>query len=80
MLDVCNGLLVGFVAITLERSMVEPWATIICSFVASWVLIGCNKLTEKLKYMPLEAAQFTWWVWSVGGFVHKIVCNDVVCE
>ena len=58
-LDVCNGLLVGFVAITSEGSMVEPWATIICGFVASWVLIGCNKLTEKLKYdNPLEPAQF----------------------
>ena len=38
--------------------MVEPWATIICGFVASLVLIGCNKLIEKLKYdNPLEPAQ-----------------------
>ena len=57
-LDVCNGLLEGFAAITAGCSMVEPWATIICGFVASWVLIGCNKLAEKLKYdNPLEAAQ-----------------------
>ena len=57
-LDVCNGLLGGFAAITSGCSVVEPWAAIICGFVASWVLIGCNKLAEKLKYDdPLEAAQ-----------------------
>ncbi|KAE8009910.1 hypothetical protein FH972_006316 [Carpinus fangiana] len=57
-LDVCNGLLGGFAAITSGCSVVEPWAAIVCGFVASWVLIGCNKLAEKLKYDdPLEAAQ-----------------------
>ncbi|WCJ43735.1 ammonium transporter 1 1 [Euphorbia peplus] len=57
-IDVCNGLLGGFAAITAGCSVVEPWAAIVCGFVASWVLIGCNKLAEKLKYDdPLEAAQ-----------------------
>ena len=38
--------------------VVEPWVAIICGFVASWVLIWCNKLAEKLKYDdPLEATQ-----------------------
>ncbi|KAK7852039.1 ammonium transporter 1 member 2 [Quercus suber] len=56
-LDVCNDLLAGIVAIT-GCLVVEPWGTIICGFVASWVLIGCNKLTEKLKYdNPLEPTQ-----------------------
>ncbi|KAI3865709.1 hypothetical protein MKW98_016582 [Papaver atlanticum] len=56
--DVCNGLLGGFAAITAGCSIVEPWEAIICGFVASRVLIGCNKLTEKFKYDdPLEAAQ-----------------------
>jgi Amt family ammonium transporter len=56
--DVCNGLLGGFAAITAGCSVVEPWAAIICGFVAAVVLISCNKLAEKLKFDdPLEAAQ-----------------------
>jgi ammonium transporter len=56
--DVCNGLLGGFAAITSGCAVVEPWAAIVCGFVAAWVLMGCNKLAEKLKYDdPLEAAQ-----------------------
>lgn len=56
--DVCNGLLGGFAAITAGCSVVEPWAAIICGFVAALVLISCNALAEKLRYDdPLEAAQ-----------------------
>ncbi|XP_075504808.1 ammonium transporter 1 member 1-like [Primulina tabacum] len=56
--DVCNGLLGGFAAITAGCSVVDPWAAVICGFVAAWVLMGCNKLAEKVKYDdPLEAAQ-----------------------
>ncbi|XP_034682810.1 ammonium transporter 1 member 2-like [Vitis riparia] len=56
--DVCNGLLGGFAAITSGCSVVEPWAAIVCGFVAAWVLIGCNKLAERVEYDdPLEAAQ-----------------------
>ncbi|KMT05081.1 hypothetical protein BVRB_7g172350 [Beta vulgaris subsp. vulgaris] len=57
-LDVCNGVLGGFVAITSGCSVVEPWAAIICGFVAAWVLIGLNVLALKLHFDdPLEAAQ-----------------------
>ncbi|XP_010023793.2 ammonium transporter 1 member 1 [Eucalyptus grandis] len=56
--DVCNGLLGGFAAITAGCSVVEPWAAIICGFVAALVLISCNKIAEKVRYDdPLEAAQ-----------------------
>ncbi|KAI6692790.1 hypothetical protein NL676_020500 [Syzygium grande] len=57
-IDVCNGLLGGFAAITSGCSVVEPWAAIVCGFVSAWVLIGFNKLAELAKYDdPLEAAQ-----------------------
>ena len=62
-------------------SVLEPWAAIICGFVASWVLIVCNKLAETLKYDdPLEAAQLHGGCVEHGGFIHRIVCNNVVCE
>nr|AAM95453.1 Ammonium transporter [Lotus japonicus] len=57
-LDVCNGLLGGFAAITSGCSVVEPWPAIVCGFVAAWVLIGLNLVAAKMKYDdPLEAAQ-----------------------
>ncbi|CAD5174981.1 unnamed protein product [Musa acuminata subsp. malaccensis] len=56
--DVCNGLLGGFAAITSGCAVVDPWAAIVCGFVSAWVLIGLNTLAAKLKYDdPLEAAQ-----------------------
>ncbi|XP_026391399.1 ammonium transporter 1 member 1-like [Papaver somniferum] len=75
--DVCNGLLGGFAAITAGCSVVEPWAAIICGFVASGVLIGCNKLAERFKYDdPLEAAQLhggcgTWGIIFTALFAKK---------
>ncbi|XP_077236839.1 ammonium transporter 1 member 3-like [Tasmannia lanceolata] len=57
-LDVCNGLLGGFVAITSGCSVVEPWAAIVCGFFAAWVLIGLNVVALKLRFDdPLEATQ-----------------------
>ncbi|KAL5710330.1 Thioredoxin amt13 [Ranunculus cassubicifolius] len=57
-MDVCNGVLGGFVAITSGCSVVEPWAAIVCGFFAAWVLIGLNILALKLKFDdPLEATQ-----------------------
>ncbi|KAL9228676.1 hypothetical protein vseg_004229 [Gypsophila vaccaria] len=57
-LDVCNGVLGGFVAITSGCAVVEPWAAIVCGLVAAWVLIGLNILAARLRFDdPLEAAQ-----------------------
>ncbi|KAF6153589.1 hypothetical protein GIB67_027456 [Kingdonia uniflora] len=57
-LDVCNGVLAGFVAITSGCSVVEPWAAIICGCFAACVLIGLNILALKLNFDdPLEATQ-----------------------
>ncbi|KAL5712111.1 Ammonium transporter 1 member 1 [Ranunculus cassubicifolius] len=81
--DVCNGLLGGFAAITAGCSVVDPWAAIVCGFVASAVLIGCNKLAEKLQYDdPLEAAQLhggcgTWGIIFTALFAKKQYVNEV---
>lgn len=81
--DVCNGLLGGFAAITSGCSVVEPWAAIVCGFVAAWVLIGCNKLAEKLEYDdPLEAAQLhggcgAWGLLFTGLFANQAYVNEV---
>ncbi|XP_022854551.1 ammonium transporter 1 member 2 isoform X1 [Olea europaea var. sylvestris] len=81
--DVCNGLLGGFAAITSGCSVVEPWAAIVCGFIAAWVLMGFNKLAEKLKYDdPLEAAQLhggcgAWGVLFTGLFAKKAFVNEV---
>ncbi|KAF7805245.1 ammonium transporter 1 member 2 [Senna tora] len=79
-IDVCNGLLGGFAAITSGCSVVDPWAAIICGFVGAWVLIALNNLAEKLKYDdPLEAAQLhggcgAWGLLFTGLFAnHKYV-------
>ncbi|EXB95961.1 Ammonium transporter 1 member 1 [Morus notabilis] len=81
--DVCNGLLGGFAAITAGCSVVEPWAAIICGFVASVVLITCNKLAEKAKFDdPLEAAQLhggcgAWGIIFTALFATKKYVNEV---
>ncbi|KAH7573144.1 hypothetical protein ACOSP7_006596 [Xanthoceras sorbifolium] len=81
--DVCNGLLGGFAAITAGCSVVEPWAAIICGFVAALVLIGCNKLAEKVKLDdPLEAAQLhggcgAWGIIFTALFATKKYVNEV---
>ncbi|KAJ9176513.1 hypothetical protein P3X46_011819 [Hevea brasiliensis] len=81
--DVCNGLLGGFAAITGGCSVVDPWAAVICGFVAAWVLIGCNKLAEKYHYDdPLEAAQLhggcgSWGIIFTGLFAKKAYVEEV---
>ncbi|KVH91029.1 ammonium transporter 1 member 1 [Cynara cardunculus var. scolymus] len=81
--DVCNGLLGGFAAITAGCSVVDPWAAVICGFVAACVLTGCNKLAEKLKYDdPLEAAQLhggcgAWGIIFTALFAKEKYVNEV---
>ncbi|PRQ34830.1 putative ammonium/urea transporter [Rosa chinensis] len=70
-LDVCNGVLGGFVAITSRCAVVEPCAAVVCGFFAAWVLIGMNILAFKLQFDdPLEVAQLHgWcgaWAWPYG--------------
>ncbi|XVF57051.1 hypothetical protein PTKIN_Ptkin06aG0172200 [Pterospermum kingtungense] len=73
----------GFAAITSGCSVVEPWAAIICGFVAAWVLIGFNKLASKFKYDDLlEAAQLhggcgAWDLLFTGLFAMEAYVNKV---
>ncbi|XP_074585351.1 ammonium transporter 1 member 2-like [Curcuma longa] len=81
--DVCNGLLGGFAAITSGCSVVDPWAAIICGFVSAWILIGLNALATRFKYDdPLEAAQLhggcgTWGILFTALFARKKYVNEV---
>ncbi|MCO5599544.1 hypothetical protein L7F22_053650 [Adiantum nelumboides] len=81
-LDMCNGLLGGFVGITTGCAVVAPWATIVCGFVSAWVLIGLNALAACLQFDdPLEAAQLhggcgLWGIIFVGLFADKTYLED----
>ncbi|KAG6787469.1 hypothetical protein POTOM_009109 [Populus tomentosa] len=81
--DVCNGLLGGFAAITGGCSVVDPWAAVLCGFVSAWVLIGCNKLAEKLHYDdPLETTQLhggcgSWGIIFTALFAKEAYVNEV---
>ncbi|GJZ68912.1 ammonium transporter 1 member 1-like protein [Tanacetum coccineum] len=81
--DVCNGLLGGFAAITAGCSVVDPWAAVICGFVAACVLTGCNYLAVKFKYDdPLEAAQLhggcgAWGIIFTALFAKEKYVNEV---
>ncbi|RZS11025.1 hypothetical protein BHM03_00042316 [Ensete ventricosum] len=81
--DVCNGLLGGFAAITSGCSVVDPWAAIICGFFSAWVLIGLNKLAATFKYDdPLEAAQLhggcgAWGIIFTALFAREKYVNEV---
>ncbi|KAJ6687175.1 AMMONIUM TRANSPORTER [Salix purpurea] len=81
--DVCNGLLGGFAAITGGCSVVDPWAAVLCGFVSAWVLIGCNKLADKLHYDdPLEATQLhggcgAWGILFTALFAKEAYVNEV---
>ncbi|XP_057783574.1 ammonium transporter 1 member 1-like [Salvia miltiorrhiza] len=81
--DVCNGLLGGFAAITAGCSVVEPWAALICGFVAALVLVGCNLAAERVRYDdPLEAAQLhggcgAWGVIFTALFATEEYVNEV---
>jgi Amt family ammonium transporter len=82
-IDVCNGLLGGFAAITAGCSVVDPWAAVICGFVSGWVLIGFNALAARVKFDdPLEAAQLhggcgAWGILFTGLFAKKKYVEEI---
>ncbi|OAY71910.1 Ammonium transporter 1 member 1 [Ananas comosus] len=81
--DVCNGLLGGFAAITSGCSVVDPWAAVVCGFVSAWVLIGLNQAAARYKYDdPLEAAQLhggcgAWGIIFTALFARERYVNEV---
>ncbi|KAJ3691855.1 hypothetical protein LUZ61_021019 [Rhynchospora tenuis] len=82
-MDVCNGILGGFAAITSGCSVVDPWASVICGFVSALVLIGGNMLAEKVKFDdPLEATQLhagcgAWGILFTALFAREKYVNEV---
>ncbi|XP_072985222.1 ammonium transporter 1 member 2-like [Typha latifolia] len=83
LIDVCNGVLGGFVAVTSGCSVVDPWAAVICGFISAWVLIGMNRLAARFKYDdPLEAFQLhagcgTWGIIFTALFARENYVNEV---
>ncbi|GLC74174.1 hypothetical protein PLESTF_001470100 [Pleodorina starrii] len=49
LLSTCMGVLAGLVSVTSGCSVIEPWAAIICGFVAAFVCEGGDQLLERLK-------------------------------
>ncbi|KAJ4747223.1 Ammonium transporter [Rhynchospora pubera] len=82
-MDVCNGILGGFAAITSGCSVVDPWASVICGFISALVLIGGNMLAEELKFDdPLEATQLhagcgAWGILFTALFAREKYVNEV---
>lgn len=57
LISVCNGALVGFVAITGSAAVVEPWAALIAGMVGSWIFDATCLLWLKLRIDdPLSAS------------------------
>jgi ammonium transporter, Amt family len=82
-IDVCNGILGGFAAITSGCSVVDPWAAVICGFVAALVLIGGNWFAANVKFDdPLEATQLhggcgMWGIIFTALFAREKYVNEV---
>ncbi|KAJ4731299.1 Ammonium transporter [Rhynchospora pubera] len=82
-MDVCNGILGGFAAITSGCSVVDPWASVICGLISALVLIGGNMLAEELKFDdPLEATQLhagcgAWGILFTALFAREKYVNEV---
>lgn len=82
-IDVCNGILGGFAAITSGCSVVDPWAAVICGFISALVLIGGNLLAEKVEFDdPLEATQLhggcgMWGIIFTALFAREKYVNEV---
>ena len=55
--SLCNGILIGLVAVTAACNNIEPWAALITGFLASLVYGGSSKLMRVLKIDdPIEAS------------------------
>lgn len=71
-ISLCNGALVGFVAVTAGANVLEPWAAIIDGMVAAWIFEGVCILFLKFRIDdPLSAAPMhgfcgMWGVFFVG--------------
>ncbi len=49
LISLCNGMLVGFVAVTAGAHVLEPWAAILCGAVAAFVFEGMCGVLLKLQ-------------------------------
>ncbi|KAG2434358.1 hypothetical protein HYH02_012374 [Chlamydomonas schloesseri] len=56
LISLCNGMLVGFVAITAGCHVVEPWAALICGFCAAFIFEGTCALLLWLRVDDVVSA------------------------
>ncbi|PNH03009.1 Ammonium transporter 1 member 2 [Tetrabaena socialis] len=72
LVGLCNGVLCGLVAITASAHVVEPWAALVCGFVAGlffdflcWLLLKL-KIDDPLSASPMHFGAGMWGVFFVG--------------
>lgn len=78
----CNGALCGFVAITANAHVVEPWAALICGLVGGWVFDLVCWLFLKFKIDdPLSAAPLHGFVGAFGVFFAGLLAKqEYICQ
>ncbi|PNW81429.1 hypothetical protein CHLRE_07g355650v5 [Chlamydomonas reinhardtii] len=56
LISLCNGMLVGFVAVTAGCHVIEPWAALICGFCAAFIFEGTCVLLLRLRVDDVVSA------------------------
>ena len=82
LLALCNGVLVGFVAVTAGANVLEPWAAIIDGAMAtlvfegmSWLFLHKWRIDDPLSAAPMHGFGGAFGVLFVGFLAKKVGCT-----